>query len=84
MSNLRIDASRLTKSRRFARNAARNIMRRRTTIGVAGLIRVTMVGKCGGAVVKLIKKHRDASFQSMRARKMMKMMQIQMISFKIS
>lgn len=74
----------MTRIRRYARSAGRSIMRRRTTIGAAGRIRVNTEGRCGGAVVKLTKKHMGASSQSMKARKMMRMMLTLMINFKIS
>jgi len=63
---------------------AKNTMRRKITIGAVELIRVTGVEKCGGAVVKHLRMTQDVSFQSMKVRRMMKMMLTQMISYKTS
>jgi len=46
-------------------------MRRRTLIGVADPIRVTMEEKCGGAAESKVKTNLVANFQSTSAKKMM-------------
>lgn len=47
--------------------------RRRTSIGVAGLIRASGVAKCGGAAVSEARTNLAANSASTRARKRMKM-----------
>lgn len=42
----------------------------RTTTGHAGLIRVNMVGRCGGAVVASLKMHLAANFINISIRMM--------------
>lgn len=59
--------------RRFVRSAQRNTLRRKTTIGLAELIKVNGEVKCGGAVVKIRKMHQVVNSVSTKVRKMMKM-----------
>ena len=59
-------------------------MKRKITTGVAGLIRVSGVGKCGGAAGRQIRKHKGASSPNMNVRKMTRMMQILKIDYRIN
>lgn len=53
-------------------------MRRRTTTGHVAHINLNGEGKCGGAVARLIRRTQAASSASMRARKMTRMMGLEM------
>jgi len=58
---------------------AKSSMRKRTLIGVAEHIRVSMGVKCGGVVAKETRINLDASSQNMRVKKMMMKKKTQMI-----
>lgn len=71
LSSSKTVKERLISVSKCAEYATKNSMRKRTSTGVAGLIRVPMEVRCGGAAEREAKTSLDASFPSMSQKRMM-------------